>query len=596
MQKHIYKLYKKCNRLYATDIALLLTLVILTFNLSQCNLVRQKPTTIASDHKLENFNKEFEKKIYNVAPGVYSAVGFGIANSILIVGDDGLIIIDTMDDLKSGKEVFDEFRKISNLPIKAIIYTHSHPDHIFGSQSFAEGSNPEVYAHESLLPTVQKLASETTPIIGTRSARMFGNYLKDNDLVNVGIGPYQGYNSETKLDFVPPTKTFRDSLEIKVSGVRLKLIHAPGETDDQIYIYLPEKKVLMSGDNFYKAFPNLYTIRGTWFRSLKNWYKSLDIIRSIRPEHLIPSHGKPLSGTEEIAQVVTDYRDAVQFVHDQSLRGINGGLNPDDLVDYVKLPSHLSKSPYLQEIYGKVAWSVRSLFNGNLGWFSGDSNDLHPLSRDQTAKLLSELAGGKENLLSYAKTKFQNEDFQASLTLTGHLLRIDPKNSEAKDLRIRSLEALGKKEENANSRHYYFTEALELRDNFVAKLQVKPSPQLLKRYPVSVIFSSFVTNLDPIASLELDEKVGFVFTDTNESFTIHLRRGVAEVIPILHDDSEVIVHLDSQDWKEILTRIKNPVTTLPKFEYKKGNILKFARFLKLFSPLDPILSYEKPKG
>ncbi|WP_411824390.1 alkyl sulfatase dimerization domain-containing protein [Leptospira sp. 'Mane'] len=571
----------------------LTVIVSIFFYLSQCSTTKQKTTT--SDHKLENFNKEFEKKIYNVAPGIYSAVGFGIANSILIVGDDGLIIVDTMDDLKSGKEVFDEFKKISDLPITAIIYTHSHPDHIFGSQSFVGESNPEIYAHESLLPAVQKLASETTPIIGTRSARMFGNYLNENELVNVGIGPYQGYNSETKLDFVPPTKTFKDSLEVKISGVRLKLIHAPGETDDQIYIYLPEKNVLMSGDNFYKAFPNLYTIRGTWFRSLKNWYKSLDIIRSIHPEHLIPSHGKPLSGGTEIAQVVTDYRDAIQFVHDQSLRGINAGLNPDDLVEYVKLPSHLSKSPYLQEIYGKVSWSVRSLFNGNLGWFSGDSNDLHPLSRDQHAQLISDLAGGKENLLGYAKAKFKIGDFQSVLTLTGHLLRIDPKNSESKNLRIQSLEALGKKEENANSRHYYLTEALELKNNFVAKIQVKPSSQLLKRYPLSVIFSSFVTNLDPIASATLDKKVSLVFIDTNESFTIHLRKGVAEVIPTLLADSEIIVHLNSQDWKEVLVRIKNPLTTLSGFEYKKGNVLEFIRFLKLFSPLEPILSYEKPK-
>lgn len=559
-----------------------------------CKTNPNKETQEHSPLKLEEFTKEFEKKIYEVTPGVYSAVGFGIANSILIVGKDGLIIVDTMDDLKSGEEVFKEFRKISKLPVAAIIYTHSHPDHIFGSASFLDGGKPDVYAHESLQPTVERLASETTPIISTRSARMFGNFLKGNDFVNVGIGPYQGYNSETRLDYVPPTRVFRDKLSVKIAGVSLELIHAPGETDDQIYVWLPEKKVIFTGDNFYKAFPNLYTIRGTWFRSLKNWYKSLDIVREIEPEHLVPSHGRPLSGSKEIYNVITDYRDAIQFVHDQSLRGINRGLNPDDLVESVRLPSHLTNSPYLKEVYGKVSWSVRSLFNGNLGWFSGDPSDLHPLSKDRTSELISEIAGGKEKLLNITKLKFSNGDFQSALQLTGHILRIDPSDREAKKIRIQSLEALGRKEENANARNYYLTEALELKENFVAKLQVKPSKQLLSKYPVSVILSSLVTNLDPIQSADVDQKVGFRFKDTGEEFTIHVRKGVAELKSKLSKDADIIVELDSQEWKETLSKIRNPLTTIPGFKYTKGNFLAFSQFLSRFSPLTPKLAFEKP--
>lgn len=563
--------------------------------LFECQITKPKEVLKDShDLHLENFNAEFEKKIYEVVPGVYSAVGYGIANSMLIVGKDGLIIIDTLDELRASQQVLEDFRKISSLPIKAIIYTHSHPDHIFGSQSFVSGESPEVYAHESLLPTVQKLASETTPIIGTRSARMFGNYLEKSDLVNVGIGPFQGYNADTKLDFVPPTKTFKDTLEIEVAGIQLKLIHAPGETDDQIYIYHPEKNILFVGDNFYKAFPNLYTIRGTWFRSLKNWYESLDIIRKIKPEHLIPSHGKPVSGKSYIMEVVTDYRDAVQFVHDQSLRGINAGFHPDDLVEFVKLPDHLKKSPYLQEVYGKVSWSVRSAFTGNLGWFSGDSSELQPLDRKAYADLIVDLAGGKENLLKYTKSKLQSKEYQAVLTLSGFILRNDPNFKDVVSLRIEALEKLGQSESNSNAKHYYLTEALELRNQFVAKIKVRPSPALLRRYPVKVILSFFVTNLDPELSANTDEKVGFIFEDTKETYTIHVRRGVAELVPGLLNDAHLVVELNTQDWKEMLVRLKSPATTVVKFRYKKGNLLTFIQFLKKFSPKEQILSSQIP--
>lgn len=563
--------------------------------LFDCQITKPKEVLKDShDLHLENFNAEFEKKIYEVVPGVYSAVGYGIANSMLIVGKDGLIIIDTLDELRASQQVLEDFRKISSLPIKAIIYTHSHPDHIFGSQSFVSGESPEVYAHESLLPTVQKLASETTPIIGTRSARMFGNYLEKSDLVNVGIGPFQGYNADTKLDFVPPTKTFKDTLEIEVAGIQLKLIHAPGETDDQIYIYHPEKNILFVGDNFYKAFPNLYTIRGTWFRSLKNWYESLDIIRKIKPEHLIPSHGKPVSGKSYIMEVVTDYRDAVQFVHDQSLRGINAGFHPDDLVEFVKLPDHLKKSPYLQEVYGKVSWSVRSAFTGNLGWFSGDSSELQPLDRKAYADLIVDLAGGKENLFKYTKSKLQSKEYQAVLTLSGFILRNDPNFKDVVSLRIEALEKLGQSESNSNAKHYYLTEALELRNQFVAKIKVRPSPALLRRYPVKVILSFFVTNLDPELSANTDEKVGFIFEDTKETYTIHVRRGVAELVPGLLNDAHLVVELNTQDWKEMLVRLKSPATTVVKFRYKKGNLLTFIQFLKKFSPKEQILSSQIP--
>ena len=63
---------------------------------------------------------------------------------------------------------------------------------------------------------------------------------------------------------VIPTHTFKEKLDINpVKGVELTLYHAPGETNDQIIIWWPEKRILFPADNIYRAFPNLYAIRGT---------------------------------------------------------------------------------------------------------------------------------------------------------------------------------------------------------------------------------------------------------------------------------------------------------------------------------------------
>ncbi len=565
-----------------------------TLVLAACSCGRDEagPSIVPADSTLAAHSKEFEKKIYRVADGVYSAVGYGLANSIMLVGKNGIVVVDTMENRAQARAVLKEFRTITRLPVRAIIYTHFHADHIFGAAEFAAQPSPDVYAHETTDGLAERFVSETAPIIGVRSMRMFGTYLSRESLVNAGIGPFLSFAGSAELGYLRPTKTYRDRLAVTIAGMAIELIHAPGETDDQTYVWLPEKKLLISADNLYKAFPNLYTIRGTWFRSLKSWYRSIDIIRDLRPRHLVPCHGRPESGAENIYRIATDYRDAIQYVHDQSLRGINRGMTPDDLAGFVTLPPHLAASPYLQEFYGKVSWSARAMFAGNIGWFSGDSADLHPLMPREEARMMAAIAGGEGKLLDHAKRYAGKGEHQAALQLTGHLLRLDPKNGEARALRIRALTALGERESNPNARHYYLTEAQEMRDSFVAAPKVRPDRAMVLRFPLSFFFDSMAVNLDAGACRDVDRRAGFRFTDTGESWTIHLRRGVAETRPKLLDNLDILVYADSKKWKEMLAKLRNPALTLAGFEYRKGNAVQLARFLGYFEQPKIGLSFE----
>ncbi len=560
--------------------------------LGSCQKTKKGLPDIAENRKLADHSREFEKKIYKVADGIYSAVGYGIANVIMLVGKDGVVIVDTMTTIEEGNEVWNDLRKLTPLPLKAIIYTHFHPDHIFGASAFAGKETPEIYAHESLDDSVSRSAGETAPINGSRSMRMYGNFLDKKAMIHVGIGPFMGLGPDSTLGYIRPTKTFRDRMKANEAGISFELIHAPGETDDQIYVWLPDRKILLCGDNLYKSFPNLYTIRGTWFRSLKNWYRSVDIIRALQPEYLIPSHGKPIAGAEAIHRIATDYRDAIQYVHDQSLRGINQGMTPDELAESVVLPAHLAKSPYLQEFYGKVSWSARSMHSGTMGWFSGDSANLQPLPVKEQARMIADISGGEANLLDYARRYVEKGNPQAALELSGHAIRLNPGNTEARAIRIKALTLLGERESNANARHYYLTEALEIRDRFVATTQIKPNPQMILAFPLPFFFDRMAVNLDPKASAEIDKRVGIKFTDTDEAFTIHVRRGVAEMIPRLSGNLDILVHADSSRWKEMLGKLRSPVATLASFDYPKGNAVAFALFLKLFEAPSIRLPFE----
>ena len=66
--------------------------------------------------------------------GVYVAIGYALANSIMLEGPHGLVIVDTTENVAAAKEILKGFRNITDKPIKALIYTHNHADHTFGAQ------------------------------------------------------------------------------------------------------------------------------------------------------------------------------------------------------------------------------------------------------------------------------------------------------------------------------------------------------------------------------------------------------------------------------------------------------------------------------
>jgi alkyl sulfatase BDS1-like metallo-beta-lactamase superfamily hydrolase len=251
---------------------------------------------------------EFRKDIVEVVPGIHVAIGYALANVILIEGDDGVIIVDTTESLAAARAIKAEFDRITDKPVAAIIYTHNHTDHIFGAAAFAQGRDVPVYAHATTWSHIERILNVLRPVIETRSFRMFGNYLAagGESIVNDGIGPALAHTPGVDTDLfglLQPTHTFEDRLEVTIAGRRLVLLHAPGETDDQILVWLPEEKVLLPGDNVYKAFPNLYTIRGTRYRDVMQWAQSVRSMRDLGAEHLIPSHTRPVSGAEAVDDI-----------------------------------------------------------------------------------------------------------------------------------------------------------------------------------------------------------------------------------------------------------------------------------------------------
>ena len=525
----------------------------------------------------------FEKGIYQVVDNVYVAIGYGLANSVLIIGETGNIIIDTTEDPKLGKQINDEFKKISNLPNEAIIYTHSHVDHWRGAPGFYE-EGTKVYAHSTFQKGFFDQNNLLRPILTERGMKQFGHFLPDSLKKGHGLGFTLNFDFE-QPPVIYPTKFLQDQTSlISVGGINLEIQHTPGETDDQIIIYYPEKEVVISADNYYMRFPNLYTIRGTSYRDSKSWYQSVDAMRSYKPEYLISCHGPFLSGKDVIEERLTIYRDAIQYIHDYAVRGANLGKTPDELVEEFEYPSYFLENYDLQEKYGKVSWSIRNVYNGYLGFFDGKAVNLEPLSAKQRAKFMFELIGSKEQLVDEINKAINLKNYQWAAELSDIGLLNFPNDNQIKKLYSSALENLSLMEKNPIARNYYLSEAYELSERINPNLEYTISAEQAKNIPLSTFFDAMGPRLDPEKAKDKLIKVGFNITDQNTTYSVVIRNQIAEISTSYDDSYDIIVSVDSNTWKGMVLNTINPLTAFASGKITvSGNQLQFIEFSNMFS-------------
>ncbi len=535
--------------------------------------------------KLIQHTSEFDKQVlsYETSGGkIHFAIGFGIANSIMVEGDKGNIIIDASDSVFEAEKIYSLFSQKNSNPIKAIIYTHNHGDHTFGTAFYVNNQDekPQIIAHEDTDYYVQRIMGILNPIITERSNRMFGTLLSEDDLINVGIGPSLSV-AKSPTGYIKPNVTFKDYLELNIAGIKIELFHAPGETNDQLFVWLPEHKALLPGDNVYKTFPNLYTIRGTTHRDVVGWVNSIDHMKNFDAEYLFPSHTKPIIGKENIEEILTIYRDAIQYIHDQTIRLMNEGLYPDQIAELIKLPEHIANSPYLYEFYGTVRWSVKSIFNGYLGWFSGNPSELDPLSRKERAIRMSKLAGGDKALLEQLYSAVENEDMQWALELSDHLITLDYFIDDVKDLRKKALIYEGSRSSNPNKRNYFLTAALELNESFEKNILIERTEELLEQISIDTLFNVLSVRFNPEKTNE--ELTACFNFSSGISKNIDIRNDVAVVSDIKQQECDLHIKTDEIEFKKILVGLESPISSLASGKIEvEGGSTQFLKFLSMF--------------
>ena len=412
--------------------------------------------------KLKKQSSEFVPEIIKLNEKVYVAVGYDGSNTSMVIGEKGVVIVDALRSLGAAEKVWSEFRKLTDKPVVGLIYTHGHQDHTGGASAFIDDvEDVEIIARKDFKKELEE-HSPVKKILKQRNIRQFGRDLPLKDIINRGVAAGVTPTDRVGKGYVKPTIVFEDSLKVNLGGLEFNLYAANGETNDHLFVWCQDVSTLFTGDNYYKAFPNLYAIRGSRYRDVKSWGKSLEKMSVFPTEYLVPGHTRPLFGKKKIKESLKDYSSAILSVYNQTIDAMNKGYTLQETVDVVTLPDSLVNKDNLQEFYGSVAWGVRSIFSYYVGWFDGNPTNLQPLSSVQEAKYFIELAGGEKQMLSHLQKALNKGDYQWGLKLADQLLQVEYNKNEVLVLKIQLLKKIADKQINAPARNYYLSYAYEL--------------------------------------------------------------------------------------------------------------------------------------
>ena len=367
-------------------------------------------------------------KVEEVMPGVFRASGVG--NTFVITTSEGNVIFDTGLVIQASEQIRQLKAALGDFEPVKIVLSHSHADHVGGTRLWS-GENTELIAHEAF-EEEQRYLTELNPYLHQRNRILFP-WIPETPRTLPGMD-FRGLIPDIRVDNDIPYTFTR-------GGRRFEVHATPGaEGADNVVLWLPDDKVLLTGDFFgpqFPQFPNLFTMRGEKMRKPVEYMNSIDHLLNLEIETLLPSHLEPVRGANEIRAGMIKIREAVDFVHSTTVAGMNAGKSLSELMVEIRLPERL----LLSETHGKVSWAVKSIWEYYATWFHFDRTS--ELYATPQSAVLDDLAGiiDADAALSLVREKLQRSEPEQALLLLEIFEGFD-KEPDLMELRVEVLSQL----------------------------------------------------------------------------------------------------------------------------------------------------------
>ncbi len=480
--------------------------------------------------------------LFEVVPGkIWQVRGYDISVMTIIRGDTGWIIVDPLLSEEAAAASWKLFEgtveaKSGKLPIRAIIFSHSHSDHFGGVGGIV---TPEQVARENIRiiaphgftqeATAENVLAGTA--MGRRALYMFGVNLPAGPMgqVDTGLGPR---TSKGTIGFMEPTETVPvTGATLTIDGLAFDFLDASGtEAPAEFVFYIPAYKALHTTEVVTHNLHNILTLRGAQVRDALHWSKVIDAMLlkwGDVAEVAMGSHHWPTWGQSEVETYLTDQRDIYRYVHDRTLFHANKGATLHELADRTAEAPVQARDFSTRGYYGTINHDMKATYQRYFGWWDGNPANFNPMPPEESAPKYVALAGGADKLLAAGEAANAEGDYRWAAELLNKLVFAEPENKAAREALASAYDQLGYQAESGAWRNYYLAAAVSLRS------QATPTPlsngrsrSFVGAIPTGVIFDSLATRFDAVKGRALDGIFQFVLPDSNEAVAVIVGGGV----------------------------------------------------------------------
>ena len=470
------------------------------------------------------------RRFVTIRPGVWCLIGNGLSNQTFVEGPDGIIAIDTGESDQEMSAALAELRTVTDRPVVAVMYTHFH--YVAGTTAvMREHGSVPVYGHARIDGNRTRTGGEIAPAYSRGLVEQFGIALPPagpDAVVNVGLGPFWRDPAHAPFTngYLPPTHTFDSATVLTVAGLEVHVTPAPSDADDSVTYWFPSLGTAVHNIIWPVLF-NVFAIRGEEYRDPRVLLTGCDHLLSLHAEHLVATHGPPMSGAAEIESRVVRYRDAIQFLWDQTVRHTNRGLSGPELAHAIRLPAHCDLDNITSELYGVTEHHVRQIRSGLFGFFDGDEAELFPLPPVDRANRMIQGFGGRDEVRRQADRALADDDLRWAVELCSWLVRGDGADDGDRRRLAAALRSIGQRTSAANIRNWCLTRAVQLDGTIDGSRFTTHRLQRAQvaAAPVAAVHTLRVL-LDPDRAEGLDVRIAWQF-DGDHTTGLHVRNSIA---------------------------------------------------------------------
>lgn len=303
---------------------------------------------------------------------------FPYVNVAVVETRRGLVVFDT-GYAAIGPVLSEVLPTLSPKPVTHIVVSHVHIDHAYGWPAL-----------KAKWPRARTITSDLFARMAAKEVRLGGSIGRFNNQ------PLESW--PTDVSRLPrPDIVFRNILNLKIDGETFELRHAPGETEEQIWMALPSRGAIFTADYYQGFLPNTGNGKRI-MRHVDEWAAALRDMIALKPRHLMTMHGAPIDDPAMIADALGIEAEALEYVSSQVVQRLNAGERKDVIAATLVWPERFARSPWLDPQYNRPEDIARMVALRWTGWWDDIPSHFAAMRHEEEAQEALRLAGGLDAL------------------------------------------------------------------------------------------------------------------------------------------------------------------------------------------------------